>query len=70
MSQIAIIIFREILEISIIISIIAAATKDLKNRAHYINLGLIAGIIGSIFVATIADNINNVKYIFIAFIIV
>ncbi len=50
MSQIAIIIFREILEISIIISIIAAATKDLKNRTHYINLGLIAGIIGSIFV--------------------
>ncbi len=59
MSQISIIIFREILEISIIISIIAAATKELKNRTHYINIGLIAGVIGSILIATIADNIAN-----------
>ena len=45
MLQISIVLFREFLEISILIGIIAAATKSIKNSGIYITAGLMSGII-------------------------
>lgn len=59
MSQIAIIIFREILEIALILSILFGATKGVKNRSLWINGGLILGLIGSVIFATLTDQISD-----------
>ena len=56
---IAIIIFREVLEIALILSILFAATKGIKNRSLWINSGLIIGILGSIILAIFTDKISN-----------
>jgi len=59
MLQIAIVVFREILEISLILGILAAATKDIKGRATSIIGGLIVGIISSIILAFFTDQISD-----------
>ena len=55
----AIIVFREILEISLIIGVLLAATKGLKSRSQLIWGGLVAGIFGSVIVAFFAEVISN-----------
>lgn len=59
MTQIAIIVFREILEIALILSVLFGATKGMKNRALWINYGLAIGIIGSIIFAALTDKISE-----------
>jgi len=59
MLSIAIIVFREILEISLIIGVLLAATKDLSCRGRLVLSGLIAGILGSVLVAFFAEAISN-----------
>jgi len=54
-----IILFREILEISIILSIICAATRGVAGRAKYVWLGILGGVAGSVAVAIFADNITD-----------
>lgn len=54
-----IILFREILEISIILSIIVAATKGIAHRARWIWAGISGGLFGSAVVATFAGAISN-----------
>jgi len=51
----AVIVFREVLEAALIIGIIAAATRDVPKRSYWLAAGLIAGLIGSGFVAASTD---------------
>jgi len=55
----AIIVFREILEISLIIGVLLAATKGLRGRGPLVLGGLGAGILGSIIIAFFAETISN-----------
>jgi high-affinity iron transporter len=59
MLQIFIIVFREILEIAIILSIVLAATKNLKNRNIWIINGISLGVFGSILIALFTSAISN-----------
>jgi high-affinity iron transporter len=59
MFQITIIVFREILEIALILSVLYASTVGVKNRSSWILGGLGAGILGSIIVAFFTDAISN-----------
>ena len=59
MLQIAIILFREFLEITLLLSLIMAATKDLPRRNFYISTGVAIGLVVSIFFAIFAQKIAN-----------
>jgi high-affinity iron transporter len=59
MTQIAISIFREILEIALIIGILAAATKNISKRNSWLILGLLLGIAGSVSLAFATDFISS-----------
>lgn len=59
MYQTFIILFRESLEISIILSIVLAATNNIKYRNIYIILGLIIGILGSLIIALFTNKISH-----------
>lgn len=59
MLQIAIVVFREILEIALILGILSAATKDIKNRTSWIVGGLFLGVICSIILAFFTDRISD-----------
>jgi len=59
MLSITIIVFREILEISLIIGVLLAATKGLTGRGKLVLGGLVAGIFGSGIVAFFAEVISN-----------
>lgn len=59
MLQITIVVFREILEISLILGILAAATKEIPNRGKYIISGLTLGVLASIILAFFTDKISN-----------
>lgn len=54
-----IITFREILEIALILSVIAAATKGLKQQKRWIWSGIFLGLIGSSIIAIFAKNISD-----------
>jgi high-affinity iron transporter len=43
----AIIVFREVLEAALVISIVMAATKGVARRGFWVSCGLIAGIVGA-----------------------
>jgi high-affinity iron transporter len=47
MLKIAIVIFREFLEISILLGIVLAATKSLSGRIQYIIAGVLIGVVGA-----------------------
>jgi len=55
----SIIIFREILEIAIILSVVMVAAKELEHRNRWVAIGLGAGILGSCLVAFFAQSISN-----------
>lgn len=59
MLSIAVIIFREALEISIIIGVLMAATRGLAGRGRWIVGGLSAGLVGAVMVAVFAERISN-----------
>ena len=59
MIAIATIIFREFLEIVLVISIIMAATLGLKGRTFFIILGSCLGALGSITIAFFVDTISK-----------
>ena len=59
MLQIFIIVFREILEISIILGIVLVATKDLKNRNIWVLSGIALGVLGSALIALFTSAISN-----------
>ena len=43
----AVIVFREVLEAALIVSILLAATRGMATRTRWISTGVIAGIIGA-----------------------
>ncbi len=51
----AIIVFREILEAALIIGIVGAATQAVARRAWWIGGGVLAGCVGAVAVAAVAD---------------
>lgn len=55
----ATIVFREFLEIALILSIIMAATKGLKNRGMLVVSGLLIGVFGAAVLAFFTDSISN-----------
>ena len=55
----AIIIFREVLEASIIIGILAAATRSIPNSRRWLGAGLLAGLLGAGVVAASTDAISS-----------
>ena len=55
----AIIVFREVLEASIIIGIVAAATQNIPGSRRWLAAGLLAGLLGSGVVAASADAIGS-----------
>jgi high-affinity iron transporter len=59
MFQIAIVVFREVLEISLIIGILTAATKEILGRGKWILSGLFLGILASLILAFSTDKISE-----------
>lgn len=55
----AIIVFREVLEASLIIGILSAATRSVPNSRRWLIAGVIAGLAGSGVVATFTDVIGS-----------
>ncbi len=55
----AIIIFREIFEISLLLSVIMAATREIEGRWKIVLLGFTAGIFGASIIAFFANEISN-----------
>ncbi|MEO6227147.1 MAG: FTR1 family protein [Thermomonas sp.] len=56
----AILVFREVLEAALIISIVCAATRGLVGRGRWISSGVLLGIAGAVLVALGAGTIANV----------
>ena len=59
MLQIAIVVFREILEIALILGILTAATKEIQGRSKWILGGLFSGITLAIILAFFTDQISE-----------
>ncbi len=58
MIQILIVVFREILEIALVIGILTAVTRGIEHRGKYILAGLLLGVLGAISLAFAMDNIS------------
>lgn len=54
----AIITFREVFEIAIILCVVLAATKDIPNRNKWINLGIFGGMIGAGLFALLTETVS------------
>jgi len=54
-----IVVFREFLEVAIVLGVVIAATRGLKNRNRFIWAGIGAGVLGSLLVAYFAEAISN-----------
>ncbi|HEX7929133.1 MAG TPA: FTR1 family protein, partial [bacterium] len=55
----AIIVFREVLEAAIVISIVLAATRGVGGRITYVSIGIVAGLLGAAIVAGFASVIAS-----------
>ncbi len=54
-----IIVFREVIEASLIVGIVLAATRDVPHRTRWVAFGILGGIAGACLVAGFASAINN-----------
>lgn len=59
MFSIGIVIFREVLEIALILGVLMAATKGLPKRLPWVWMGLALGVAGSVIIAIFADAISQ-----------
>ena len=55
----ALIVFREVLEAALVVSIVLAATKGVLNRGWWVSGGLLGGVIGAALIAIFADVISS-----------
>src|SRR5262249_60604601 len=53
----ALVVFREVLEAALVISIVAAATKMMAGRNRWLLIGVAAGLLGAVAVAFSAEQI-------------
>src|ERR1041384_5085911 len=56
-------VFREVLEAALIVSIVCAATRGVRARGAWVSGGIAAGVLGAILVALFADVIAAVVMI-------
>ncbi|AGZ30972.1 FTR1 family iron permease [Burkholderia pseudomallei] len=54
----AVIVFREVLEAALVVSIVLAATKGVPSRAWWVSAGLLGGVVGAAFIAAFADVVS------------
>ncbi|AOJ06151.1 FTR1 family iron permease [Burkholderia mayonis] len=54
----AVIVFREVLEAALVVSIVLAATKGVPRRGWWVSGGLLGGVIGAALIAAFADVIS------------
>jgi len=59
MFKIAVIVFREFLEITILLGIVLAATKDLRGRTAPIVAGILAGVVGASLLAFFTHTLSK-----------
>ena len=59
MLQISLIIFREILEISLLLGIISINAQNIKNYKLYLFLGLFSGVMGALLLAMVMPVLSN-----------
>lgn len=55
----ALIVFREVLEAALIVTIIMAATRQVKGRGLWVGFGICAGVTGSVATALLANTITS-----------
>ncbi len=55
----ALIVFREVLEAALVVSIVLAATKGVPRREWWVGAGLIGGVMGAALIAGFADVISS-----------
>jgi high-affinity iron transporter len=55
----ALIVFREVLEASLIVSIVLAASRGVAGRGWWVGGGLIGGLAGAALLALFADALSN-----------
>ena len=55
----ALIVFREVLEAALVVSIVLAATKGVPRREWWVGAGLIGGVVGAALIAGFADVISS-----------
>ena len=54
-----VIVFREVLEAALVLSIIAAATREVPGRSMWLTTGFLGGVLGAFLVATFASQIAD-----------
>jgi high-affinity iron transporter len=59
MFGIGLIVFRETLEATLFVGILAAATRSLTNRTRWLTLGVALGVLGSLLLAAVIERICN-----------
>ncbi len=59
MLGIALLVFREVLEAALIITIVCAATRGVPGRSWYVGGGLALGVLGAVLVALFADKLAD-----------
>ena len=59
MPGIALLVFREVLEAALIVTIVCAATRGVPRRGLFVGGGLILGVLGTLLVALFADSLAN-----------
>jgi high-affinity iron transporter len=55
----ALIVFREVLEAALVVSIVLAATKGVPRRGRWVSGGLVGGVVGAGLIAAFADVISS-----------
>jgi high-affinity iron transporter len=59
MLAIALLVFREVLEASLIVSVVCAATRGVSGRARWVGAGVAAGALGALLVAAFAGAVGS-----------
>ncbi|MBT2144734.1 MULTISPECIES: FTR1 family protein [unclassified Rhodanobacter] len=59
MPGIALLVFREVLEAALIVTVVCAATRGVPRRGLFVGGGLILGVLGALLVALFADALAN-----------
>ena len=55
----ALLVFREVLEAALVVTIVLAATRGLAGRGRWVGSGVLAGVLGALVVALFAERIAN-----------
>lgn len=59
MAGIAVLVFREVLEAALVVSVVFAATRGVRGRGGWIGIGIVAGVLGAVAVALSAGAISD-----------